>query len=230
MDVRRRERLGHEDPGSVLRGPPITITCECGDKRDLRYGERVALRALRQALGHAPDPGRAVRDDPPAAVALPAGPDRARSARRRAGDLLHAHRQHLQRLRAAAAGDGDLVQLRAAGSPPALPAGDRRPAPLDAAPRVSRAGRLFRRQRSRPGGRQGAVVGHAHARGGQLGVHHAAPRACAGHPRAACSGCLSCTTWRQTSAGQRREQDEQARFGSCPSRSRSPSMPRKPPE
>ena len=24
------------EPGSVLRGPPITITCECGEKRDLR--------------------------------------------------------------------------------------------------------------------------------------------------------------------------------------------------
>jgi hypothetical protein len=46
MDLRRRrrtrrerERLGHEAPGSVLRGPPIAITCECGEKRDLRYGE-----------------------------------------------------------------------------------------------------------------------------------------------------------------------------------------------
>jgi hypothetical protein len=36
---RGRERLGHEEPGSVLRGPPIAITCECGEKRDLRYGE-----------------------------------------------------------------------------------------------------------------------------------------------------------------------------------------------
>jgi len=36
---RQRERLGHEEPGSVLRGPPITITCECGEKRNLRYGE-----------------------------------------------------------------------------------------------------------------------------------------------------------------------------------------------
>jgi Flp pilus assembly protein TadB len=35
----RRERLGREEPGSVLRGPPITITCECGEKRNLRYGE-----------------------------------------------------------------------------------------------------------------------------------------------------------------------------------------------
>jgi Flp pilus assembly protein TadB len=40
MDVRRRERLGHEEPGSVLRGPPITITCECGEKRHVRYGEQ----------------------------------------------------------------------------------------------------------------------------------------------------------------------------------------------
>ena len=35
----KRERLGHEQPGTVLRGPPIAVTCECGEKRDLRYGE-----------------------------------------------------------------------------------------------------------------------------------------------------------------------------------------------
>ena len=34
-----RERIGHERPGAVLRGPPISITCECGAKRDLGYGE-----------------------------------------------------------------------------------------------------------------------------------------------------------------------------------------------
>jgi hypothetical protein len=34
-----RERLGHEQPGVVLRGPPISVSCECGDKRDLHYGE-----------------------------------------------------------------------------------------------------------------------------------------------------------------------------------------------
>ncbi|HEX7300933.1 MAG TPA: hypothetical protein VF257_18185 [Solirubrobacteraceae bacterium] len=39
MDVRPRERLGREQPGTVLRGPPIAVTCECGSKRDLRYGE-----------------------------------------------------------------------------------------------------------------------------------------------------------------------------------------------
>lgn len=46
MDLRRhrgrrrdRERLGHEQPGAVLRGPPIAVTCDCGEKRDLHYGE-----------------------------------------------------------------------------------------------------------------------------------------------------------------------------------------------
>jgi hypothetical protein len=27
-------------PRSVRRGPPITVTCECGEKRYLRYGDR----------------------------------------------------------------------------------------------------------------------------------------------------------------------------------------------
>lgn len=31
-------RRGREAPGSVLRGPPITVTCECGETRELRYG------------------------------------------------------------------------------------------------------------------------------------------------------------------------------------------------
>jgi hypothetical protein len=30
--------VSHEEPGSVLRGPPITITCACGEKRSLAYG------------------------------------------------------------------------------------------------------------------------------------------------------------------------------------------------
>jgi hypothetical protein len=34
-----RERLGHEAPGAVLHGPPISVSCECGERRDLRYGE-----------------------------------------------------------------------------------------------------------------------------------------------------------------------------------------------
>ena len=28
-----------ELPRSVRKGPPITVTCECGQKRDLQYGE-----------------------------------------------------------------------------------------------------------------------------------------------------------------------------------------------
>jgi Flp pilus assembly protein TadB len=27
-------------PRNVRRGPPITVTCECGERRELRYGER----------------------------------------------------------------------------------------------------------------------------------------------------------------------------------------------
>jgi hypothetical protein len=29
-----------ERPGAILKGPPITLTCECGARRDLQYGER----------------------------------------------------------------------------------------------------------------------------------------------------------------------------------------------
>lgn len=34
-----RERVGHEQPGWILHGPPIAVTCKCGEKRDLSYGE-----------------------------------------------------------------------------------------------------------------------------------------------------------------------------------------------
>ncbi|HTX08156.1 MAG TPA: hypothetical protein VME22_06065 [Solirubrobacteraceae bacterium] len=27
-------------PRSVRKGPPITVTCECGERRDLKYGEK----------------------------------------------------------------------------------------------------------------------------------------------------------------------------------------------
>jgi hypothetical protein len=36
---RRRVRLGREAPGAVFGGPPIAVTCECGEKRDLAYGD-----------------------------------------------------------------------------------------------------------------------------------------------------------------------------------------------
>ena len=34
---RLRLRFGDETPGAVTKGPPITVTCECGE---LFYGER----------------------------------------------------------------------------------------------------------------------------------------------------------------------------------------------
>jgi len=37
---RPRLRMGSETPGSVLKGPPITVTCECGERHELFYGER----------------------------------------------------------------------------------------------------------------------------------------------------------------------------------------------
>jgi hypothetical protein len=37
---KRRVPRDWERPGAILKGPPITLTCECGAKRDLAYGER----------------------------------------------------------------------------------------------------------------------------------------------------------------------------------------------
>jgi len=35
-----RERLAsHERPGSLRKGPPITVRCPCGERRELAYGE-----------------------------------------------------------------------------------------------------------------------------------------------------------------------------------------------
>jgi hypothetical protein len=35
-----RLRMGRETPGSVIKGPPITVSCECGERHELFYGER----------------------------------------------------------------------------------------------------------------------------------------------------------------------------------------------
>jgi hypothetical protein len=35
----RREKVGHEAPGTVLHGPPIAITCACGHRHSVRYGQ-----------------------------------------------------------------------------------------------------------------------------------------------------------------------------------------------
>lgn len=34
-----RARLGHEQPGAITRGPPVTVTCDCGESRKLAYGD-----------------------------------------------------------------------------------------------------------------------------------------------------------------------------------------------
>jgi hypothetical protein len=37
---RRRQIVQREKPGSVIKGPPITVSCECGERHELFYGER----------------------------------------------------------------------------------------------------------------------------------------------------------------------------------------------
>ena len=54
-----RERLGHERPGAVLRGPPITLACECGERADVPYGERWTC----PSCGRSYDTARIPRED-----------------------------------------------------------------------------------------------------------------------------------------------------------------------
>jgi hypothetical protein len=42
-------RFGGEPPGAVTKGPPITVTCECGQGHELFYGERWTCPACRRA-------------------------------------------------------------------------------------------------------------------------------------------------------------------------------------
>jgi hypothetical protein len=51
-----REQIGHERPGTVLRGPPITVTCECGERRELAYGETWACESCGRGYDTGPDP------------------------------------------------------------------------------------------------------------------------------------------------------------------------------
>jgi hypothetical protein len=41
--------MGSETPGSVTKGPPITVTCECGERAELFYGERWTCPACGRA-------------------------------------------------------------------------------------------------------------------------------------------------------------------------------------
>jgi Flp pilus assembly protein TadB len=36
--AKQRGRLGHERPGAVLRGPPLSISCACGQQKSVPYG------------------------------------------------------------------------------------------------------------------------------------------------------------------------------------------------
>jgi hypothetical protein len=36
----KRVKRDWEQPGAIIKGPPITVTCECGEKRELAYGEQ----------------------------------------------------------------------------------------------------------------------------------------------------------------------------------------------
>jgi len=53
-EPRRRRVREREAPGTVLKGPPITVTCECGERRELGYGERWKC----ENCGRAYDTGR----------------------------------------------------------------------------------------------------------------------------------------------------------------------------
>ncbi|MET0973253.1 MAG: hypothetical protein ABWY95_07525 [Thermoleophilaceae bacterium] len=48
-EKRRRVRFGDETPGAVTKGPPITVTCECGERHELFYGERWTCPACGRA-------------------------------------------------------------------------------------------------------------------------------------------------------------------------------------
>src|SRR5918911_4687932 len=54
-----RERIGRERPGAVLRGPPITVTCECGESAKLAHGERWTC----PGCGRGYDTGRIPREE-----------------------------------------------------------------------------------------------------------------------------------------------------------------------
>ncbi len=55
----RRERVGHEAPGTALHGPPLTLTCSCGRRHKLRYGE---IRVC-EGCGRRWDTSRIPRDE-----------------------------------------------------------------------------------------------------------------------------------------------------------------------
>ena len=129
-----REKIGHEAPGTVLRGPPIAVTCECGEKRDLRYGEEWTCESCgrRWDTNQIPvEQYEAIRRTQLRFRVLPVlyGLGGARPR-----DVLHPHRQHLLGLHPATARGDALVLLRPVLPPQALPQGGRGPPEVGAPP------------------------------------------------------------------------------------------------
>ena len=155
-------------PRGARRGPPraadhghLRVRREARPAATARSGR---CERCGRALGHEPDPRRAVRGDPPDAAALP------RRCRSLFGLVVAAAAifftltgNIFSRLRAAAAGDDDLVLLRAARPPAALSAGDRGPAALGAAPAVAPSATATRRGRA--GGRPWTSASGRHRSG-----------------------------------------------------------------
>jgi hypothetical protein len=56
---RPRLRYGSETPGAVTKGPPITVSCECGERHELFYGERWTC----PSCGRSYDSGRIPREE-----------------------------------------------------------------------------------------------------------------------------------------------------------------------
>jgi hypothetical protein len=52
-------RLGHERPGVALRGPPVSITCACGRKESVRFGDSWTC----EGCGRTWDTSRIPRDE-----------------------------------------------------------------------------------------------------------------------------------------------------------------------
>ena len=183
----RRLRFGSETPGTITKGPPITVTCECGARKELFYGERWTCPDCGRSYdtSHIPaDEYQAIRRLQLRYRALPValGADR-----RAARDRLHAHRQRRRRVLHHAGGDHHLVRLPPADAPQALPRGDRRPPALGPARRLTR--------RPQAGTAQtgvGARSTRRRARGGA-----SSSSGVAGTSSRQRIGCLSCTTWRK---------------------------------
>ena len=151
--------VGSRRAGPVLRGPPIAVTCECGEKRDLRYGEDWVCESCGRRWDTRQIPAEQYETIRRTQLRFRVLPVVYGLGRARARDVLHADRQHLFGLHPAADVADALVLLRATVAPPALPAGDSGAPALGAPPRmtaaakppapVPAAGLLLRRHRRR---------------------------------------------------------------------------------